>query len=142
MLTLVEGPFIAEGESLSSSIDVSAGQLVRITMPENWDEAPLTFQFSSDGTYFNEMYGIDGYAVTIPVVVPGSGVIIPSDVGRAIAHIKFRSGTKGNPVNQSNGRLFAVAIYNEEAPVIEPPVRKAKKKAKAPAKKQRRNFRG
>jgi len=99
-LEVVNGPTIAEGESLSNAIDVSAGQMVRITMPGEWTNAPLTFQFSTDGVFFNEMYGIDGYAVTIPIVVPGAGVIIPGDIGRAINHIKFRSGTEGDPVPQ------------------------------------------
>lgn len=115
MLQVINGPVIEAGESLSDVLDCSAGQLVRITMPAGWTEAPLTFQFSSDGEFFNEMYGLDGYAVTIKVVVPGSGVIIPPDVGYAIAFIKFRSGTEGNPVFQEETREFAVAIYTDIA---------------------------
>ena len=132
MLKMLEGPFIGEGESLSSPIDCSGGQLVRITMPENWTEAPLTFEFSTDGTYFNDMFDLKGFAVTVEIVVPGSGVIIPSDVGRAIAWIKFRSGTRGNPIEQREGRLFAVAIeVADEAPPAtrSTPKRAAKKKA-------------
>jgi hypothetical protein len=133
MLKVLDGPFIEAGDSLSSAIDCSGGQLVRITMPAEWDEAPLTFEFSTDGTSFNDMFDLKGFAVTIEVVVPGSGVIIPSDVGRAIAWIKFRSGTRGNPVEQRQGRLFAVAIETtEEAPPASrsTPKRAAKKAAK------------
>ena len=97
----------------------------------DWTEAPLTFQFSTDGTFFNEMCGLDGYAITIPTIWPGSGVVIPEHIGRAVAHIKFRSGTSGNPVPQEEGRLFAVAIIADDAA---PPARSAAKK-KAPAKK-------
>jgi hypothetical protein len=131
MLKVLDGPFIEAGDSLSSAIDCSGGQLVRITMPADWTEAPLTFEFSTDGTSFNDMFDLKGYAVTIDVVVPGSGVIIPSDVGRAIAWIKFRSGTRGNPVEQREGRLFAVAIEttDEQAPARSTPKRAAKKKA-------------
>ena len=82
-------------------------------MPAGWTPAPLTFQFSSDGMFFNDMFGLDAFEVQIKMVVTGSGVIIPADIGRAIAHIKFRSGTRGNPVVQEATRVFAVAIYTE-----------------------------
>jgi len=110
MLQVLNGPTIAAGESLSDAIDCSAGHLVRITMPTDWTRAPITFQFSTDGVFFNEMYGLDGFAVTVPVVVPGSGVIIPHDVGHAIAFLKIRSGSEGAPVPQTKQRTFAVTL--------------------------------
>ena len=109
-LTVVNGPVIRAGESLSEGLDLTMGQLVRITMPPEWDEAALTFQFSSDGLFYNDMYMLDGFAATIPVVVEGSGVIIPADVGHAVAFLKIRSGTPGNPVVQSAERWFACAL--------------------------------
>ena len=137
MLTVVNGPMIAAGESLSEAIDVSAGQMVRITCPPEWTEAPLTFEFSTDGVFFNEMFGLDGYAVKIDHVVPGAGVIIPSDIGRAIAHIKFRSGMHSQPVEQEAERWFAVTIYSE-GEAAPPAARSAKKRtAKKAAKKKK-----
>ena len=140
-MQVLNGPAIEAGESLSDSVDCSGGSLVRITMPAEWgDDAPLTFEFSTDGVFFNDMFDLKGFAVTIEHVVPGSGVIIPSDVGRAIAHLKFRSGTRGNPVEQKEFRQFAVTIVTEEAAA--PPARSARKKAakktakKKPAKKK------
>ena len=128
MLTVLNGPTIEAGESLSDGIDCSAGQLVRITMPPEWDgDASLTFQFSTDGVMYNDMYGLDGYAVKVDVVAPGSGVIIPESIGRAIAFIKFRSGTAGNPVEQREQRTFAVAILTAEEAAA-PPARSAAKK--------------
>jgi hypothetical protein len=139
MLTVVNGPMIAAGESLSEAIDVSAGQMVRITCPPEWTEAPLTFEFSTDGMFFNEMFGIDGYAVKIDHVVPGAGVIIPSDIGRAIAHIKFRSGMHSQPVEQEAERWFAVTIYSEgSAPAAARSAGKRSPKKKAAKKKTRR----
>jgi len=126
MLTVVNGPIIRAGESLSEPIDCGDGQMVRITMPADWTFAALTFQFSTDGTFFNEMYGLDGFAVTIKTVVPGSGVIIPEEIGRAIKFIKFRSGHEGNPVPQEADRNFAVAVYSEGAAPA--PARSASKK--------------
>jgi len=66
-------------------------------------------------------------------------VIIPHDVGRAVGWIKFRSGTRGNPVEQREGRLFAVAVI--DAPEEAPPARSGAKrtaKKKAAKKKARR----
>lgn len=110
MLQVLEGPTIQRGESLSDGIDCSAGQLVRITMPAEWTTARITFQFSTDGMFYNDMFGIDGYEVGMPVVVPGSGVIIPENVGRAIAWLKIRSGMRGSPIAQDETRTFAVTL--------------------------------
>ena len=115
MLEVLNGPVIEAGECLSDAVDCSAGQLVRITMPADWsDGAALTFQISTDGEFFNDLFGIDGYEVTINEVVAGSAVLIPESVGRAIAFIRFRSGTRGDEVPQEKRREFAVAILRPE----------------------------
>jgi hypothetical protein len=126
-LQVINGPTIARGQSLSDAVDCGEGQLVRITMPPEWTDAPLTFQFSTDGVFFNDMFGIDGYEVTIPEVVPGSGVIIPADVGRAIVHIKFRSGTRGDPIEQEAERNFAITVMMEELELVDPDVPEARR---------------
>lgn len=118
MLQVINGPTIQVGESLSDVIDCSAGQLVRIIMPAAWNRhAVLTFQVSNDGQTFNELYGLDGYAVTIKEVVPNSCVIIPADVGRAISFIRFRAGSEGNPDAQEEARVFSVGIVVGEKTV-------------------------
>ena len=78
-LQVLEGPTIQAGESLSDRIDCSAGQLVRITMPYTWDNpaTSITFQFSTDGVFYNDMFGLDGYEVTIDTVVEKAGVHHP-----------------------------------------------------------------
>ena len=113
MLQVLEGPFINRGELLSEPLDCGAGQMVRITMPADWTEAGLTFQISTDGVFFNDLFGLDGYEVAIDNVVPGSAVLIPEGIGRAIAFVRFRSGTRANPVEQEADRAFAVAIRTE-----------------------------
>ena len=118
MLEVLNGPVIEADECLSSAVDCRAGQLVRITMPADWDDgAALTFQISTDGEFFNDLFGMDGYEVAINEVVAGSAVLIPESVGRAIAFIKFRSGTRGNEVRQEQRREFAVAILTDAPPV-------------------------
>jgi hypothetical protein len=110
-LQVLNGPFIQAGESLSDAVDCSPGELVRLTMPGAWSEAaPLTFQISTDGVFYNDLFTLDGYEVTLPAVVPGAAVLVSHDVGRAIAFIKFRSGTRAAPMPQQDLREFAVAI--------------------------------
>ena len=129
MLQVLEGPVIQEGESLSDGIDCSAGQLVRITMPYTWEGGGITFQFSTDGNFYNDMFGLDGFEVQIKNVVANSGVIIPADIGRAIAWLKIRSGTRGNPIVQNEARTFAVTIITDAATPVESSTR-AKPKTK------------
>ncbi len=117
-LVAVIGPTIRAGESLSDGLDLSSGDLLRLTMPLEWTPAPVTFQISTEGQNYNDVFNLDGYEVTLPVVVPGSAVIVPLDVGKAIAWIKFRSGSRANPVPQEADRTFAVAIstYTGQGP--------------------------
>jgi hypothetical protein len=103
------GPFIQPGESLSDAADCRAGQPVRLTMPGAWDDAPLTFQVSTDDLMFNDLYDHRGEEIEI-VVVPGAGVIVPPDWLRSATYIKFRSGTSDAPRPQSDLREFAIAV--------------------------------
>ena len=129
MLQVLEGPVIQEGESLSDGIDCSAGQLCRITMPAQWEGAGITFEFSTDGQFYNSMFNLEGFEVQIEHVVAGAGVIIPADIGRAIAWLKIRSGTRGNPIVQNEARTFAVTILTDAATPVESSTR-AKPKPK------------
>jgi hypothetical protein len=113
-LVVLNGPTIAAGQSLSEGLDCSAGVLVRLTMPPEWSPAPLTFQISSDNVFYNDVFGADGYEVTVPHVIPGAAIILESEIGRAVAWVKFRSGTRSQPVPQEAQRNFAVAIRSEE----------------------------
>lgn len=109
-LTVINGPFIRAGESLSEAIDCTAGQVVRVTMPGAWDGgAELTFQFSSDNQYYNDMFTPEGKEMVLRVV-PGVGVPLAGDRTLSVAWIKFRSGRRANPIPQSMEREFAVAL--------------------------------
>jgi hypothetical protein len=110
-LQVLNGPIIAAGESLSDGVDCSAGSIVRFTMPAGWTSANLTFQISSDGNGYNDLVNINGTPLSLPVV-PGSAVVLGQfqEYLRAIAFIKFRSGTKEHPIVQSVQRDFAIAI--------------------------------
>ena len=118
-LQIIDGPLFQAGESLSTGIDISAGNIVRITCPGGWTTANLTFQISTDGASgYNDLYDAEGEEITIVVRGDNSAIIVRDPWSRHINFIKFRSGTAKNPVPQEEGRLFAVAIeVEDEAPV-------------------------
>ena len=114
-LQIIDGPFFEAGASLSNAIDISAGNIVRITCPVEWTGANLTFQISSDGIGFNDLYDAEGNEITIKVRGDNSAIMVRDPWSKFINHIKFRSGTSGYPVPQKEGRLFAVAIEVPDA---------------------------
>lgn len=110
-LQIVDGPLFQPGESLSEPVDISAGDIVRITCPGQWTPANLTFQISTDGASgYNDLYDAHGHEVTIVVRGDNSAIIIRDTWSRHLTFIKFRSGTSEHPVVQENGALFAIAI--------------------------------
>lgn len=118
-LTVLNGPIIDEGESLSAPLDLKGVTAMRITMPTDWTySAGITFQISTDGEFFNDLFDTEGNEVQV-VVTPGAGVMIPySRFGIGDCFIKFRSGSRSTPVPQPMTRQFAVAV---ETPASEAP---------------------
>jgi hypothetical protein len=92
-------------------LDCTGGNIIRLTMSENWTPANLTFQISTDGALYNDLFRPDGEEVTM-VVVPGSAVVLAhiADYLKAVAYLKLRSGTRNFPVEQAERRQFAVAV--------------------------------
>ncbi|MCP3471384.1 hypothetical protein NLM33_13690 [Bradyrhizobium sp. CCGUVB1N3] len=93
-LEILNGPIIAAGEALSDGVDCSAGSIIRLTMPPEWDAANISFQISSDGAFYNDL-------------VKGRPC---ENFLKAIAFLKIRSGSRDAPVTQSEQRAFAIAI--------------------------------
>ena len=91
---------ILAGQSLSASINVSAGNvgIKRIAMPASWRSAWLTFQISYDNVTFRDIYWPNGSPVVV-TVVPGATVVTDADVWQA-AYFKFRSGSAVDPIIQ------------------------------------------
>jgi len=111
-IALLDGPVIEAGESLSGPLDCTSGFPVRLTMPQptdGWTPANLSFQISTDGSWFNDLYTFDGEEVLIPCI-PGVAVIIPPDTFKAAVFLKIRSGRSSDPIVQEGARTFAVAV--------------------------------
>jgi hypothetical protein len=108
-LQIIDGPTIAAGESLSQGTDCSAGTIVRITVPQEFTPANLTFQVSSDGNFYNDLFTSHGEEVTV-VARESTGIIIHEAWARSIGFIKFRSGSRDHPVEQKEDCKFAIAV--------------------------------
>ena len=112
-LEILNGPVIEAGESLSDGIDCTGGDIVRITMPSTkWTGANLTFQISSDGNGYNDLYTARGEELTITMPkVPSAAVIVKNEEWtKAVAWLKIRSGTGAHPIAQEERQQFAIAI--------------------------------
>jgi hypothetical protein len=108
-LEILDGPTIAQGESLSDGIDCSGGDIVRITVPQEYTKANMTFQVSSDGNLYNDLHDPAGNEITI-VAKPDSSIVIAERWGRVFGFIKLRSGTRSHPVEQAVDCRFGIAI--------------------------------
>lgn len=106
---------IPEGQSLSNAVDCSAGRVARITTPAGWDNALLTFQISTDGQGFSDLYYSDGREYSV-VCMPHRGIIINQADWLPGLWLKFRSGSSDQPRNQTAEREFAIALLVEDTP--------------------------
>lgn len=106
MLVVLNGPNIAADESLSDVLDVSQGLIVKLTAPHEWNGDRISFQTSSDGVGFNDLFYSDGDEVVYRIHA-GTGIIIPR---LHLGFMKIRSGTRDQPVKQTGLRTFAVAL--------------------------------
>ena len=68
MLKVLNGPNIAAGNNLSDGLDCSEGAIVRITMPPAWVGDKITFQTSSDGVFYNDIFMPDGTELKFSVI--------------------------------------------------------------------------
>jgi hypothetical protein len=115
-LTVLNGPIIQAGESLSNSVDCTGGTIVRLTMPATWGGGNITFAISSDDGGYNDVFTPDGVEFTMRVT-PGAAIPIAFDgLTRCAAFVKIRSGTRDHPVVQTAQRDFAIALLPDAAP--------------------------
>ena len=108
----VEEVAIANGESLSGTVDLGAGarQLVGVQMPAAWTAASLTFAVSHDGTTFVPLYW-DGAEYTVLAAggaAASLGVSLEPSAFAGWPYVRVRSGTAGTPVNQGAERTLQV----------------------------------
>ena len=115
-LIIVDGPTIKLGESLSDGVDCSAGTIVRITVPQEFTPANLTFKVSSNGDLYNDLFNSSGEEIIV-VAKPDSTIIIPEPWAKSINFIKIRSGSRDHAVEQTRDDCkFGIAVETGDAP--------------------------
>lgn len=109
-LTILHGPIIRAGESVSEALDCTEGTILRLTMPALWTGANLTFLVSSDGTNYHDL--VDFLGNDIAIVVVADALVAMSQLSDHLDHVYFkvRSGTPKFPVEQEGDREFKVAL--------------------------------
>jgi hypothetical protein len=96
---------IGSSASLSSAVGIRGLVPVAIEMPAAWDAADLTFQFSKDGTTYNNVYTSTGTEKTVTASTSRWILLRPTDfVG--VVSLKVRSGTAGSAVTQTAARTL------------------------------------
>jgi len=117
---ILNGPIIQANYYLSEGIDCSAGKIVRITMPDEWDTANLTFQISTNGEFYNDLYYANGDEYLI-YAAKQRAIIIDQEEWVPGLWVKIRSGTAAQPVVQTAYREFSMVLLVEgDAPVEDP----------------------
>jgi hypothetical protein len=120
---IIDGPTIARGESLSDGVDCSAGQIVRITVPQEFTEANLTFQVSSNGDLYNDLYDDGGEEITI-TATPDTTIFVEGLWVRSVGFLKLRSGSRDHAVEQREDCKFAIAIKTDAGGAAADPARR------------------
>lgn len=105
----VKSATIANGASLSGSVEIGSAKHIGIVMPSAWTTADLTFQVSYDGTNWQNLYNDSGVEVEVPAAASRN---ISLDVAAlSLApwqYLKIRSGTSGTAVTQGAARTLYV----------------------------------
>lgn len=99
---------ISNGTSLSGAVDLGFNRLFAIQMPAAWSAAGLTFQGSSDGVTYANLYDDTGTEVSWTVAASTYVVVSAPAKMQGIRYLKIRSGTSGVPVNQAGDRILTV----------------------------------
>jgi hypothetical protein len=101
---------IAAGASLSSaSTKINGYRLVGVRTASTWDAAKLTFQVSSDGTNFFNLYSDAGEYEVSSVTGTAAIAVDPANF-LAWNYVKVRSGTAGAATNQADETVITLVL--------------------------------
>ena len=99
---------IANGASLSGALDMGgAREIVGIEMPSAWTAAALTFQVSTDGVTYQNLFGDGGTEVQFTVAT-SQNIALRQDACSLLSKWCFFKLRSGTPVNQAADRTIGV----------------------------------
>lgn len=101
---------IANGQSITSALNLGGLRLFGIVMPSAWTTANLTFQMSHDGgATWNNIYDTNGNEISITAGTSRFIALDPVNYA-SITMLKVRSGTSGAPVNQGQESTLQLVL--------------------------------
>jgi hypothetical protein len=110
MPTVIVTPTILAGQSLSDSIDTTGGNPEFIVVPSTWTPANISFQLSTDGNNFGDLFDASGRELIMPCVSGSTIMFDPLLMSIKGAYFKIRSGSRDHPVKQAQDVQFSVAV--------------------------------
>lgn len=102
---------IAASASLSGAVDLGGARLARILMPSEWTAANLTFQASTDGETFNNLYDQYGTEYTVTAAAARDIIVNLTDF-LGVRFLKVRSGIAASAVTQAAAREVTLVLVN------------------------------
>jgi hypothetical protein len=104
----IETATILSGASLSNEVHLKSMRPFAIEMPTTWTAANLTFQVTTDGTTYRNLYDDTGAEVTVTASGDRYIALVSPAQWIGVQRFKIRSGTSGVPVNQGADRALHV----------------------------------
>jgi hypothetical protein len=101
---------IANGESMSAAIDLTAHSLCAVKLPAAWTAAGLTFLADIDGTGTYGPLKYQGVEYEIPTVAAGDFITVNPAAFVGCRFLKVRSGTAAAAVNQGGARTLQLVV--------------------------------
>ena len=100
---------IPAGETISSAVNIDHDQLLSVWV-DDWTTAHLTFQVSTDGiTFYDLFYNIGSREVNI-LLTANSACILSYDWRNSICWMRARSGIRDEPVPQEADRTISFEV--------------------------------
>lgn len=95
---------IASGDSLSAAIDLGTRVLSRIEFPAAWTAANVTFQVSTDGVTYLDLFN-EGGEISLQAGANRS-ITLEGWSWIFVRYLKIRSGTSAAPIAQAAARTI------------------------------------
>lgn len=100
---------IPAGESVSTVVDLTSGNLVLLMAPREWTPANVSFLVSIDGVEFVDLRDADGGELARALQANAAATVSPERT-LGVSYLRIRSGTRERPVAQQAARILVCAI--------------------------------
>ncbi len=111
-ITVIDGPTVRAGESLSDAIDLAAQQgkaIAGLIVPFDMPTTYITFQLSQGPDDFRDLWSVNGSQVSI-YINPGARMVFDTNWSLVADFLKIRCGTSVHPIVQPVDRVFKTII--------------------------------